>query len=302
MKTKILLFFVTLCTAVSGHGQDTTGFQSFFGQESTEWHGVIGYVDVYDVENYRMEVDKDTIIQGQLYKKVLCYYCCWNNGDYYESRQVDLDMFLREDRHREQLWCFFPEIDTSFLIADMTVSLGDSIDLGIGSRYAYIVDGIDSTEMGKVINLSCIYHGVPSVQFIEGVGCTNIMGYLIRDTDPTIYNHLLCFHKDGDLVYHQDLINYSNYDEINCTIRMIPENIFDIETNNIIKVFPNPCDRWLTVQGHEILAIEVYDITCRLMKRISPVQSSIDVSNLPQGTYVIRIYTKASALNYIIMK
>ena len=62
MKTKTLLILVALCTAVSGHGQDTTGFQSFFGHETTVWHGVLEYYDY--AWGGLLQMGGDTIIEG----------------------------------------------------------------------------------------------------------------------------------------------------------------------------------------------------------------------------------------------
>ena len=59
MKKAALIAMAFIWTIVAqGQNTDTTGYQSFFGQESTEWWGMIGYPDYYKYRVIRTTYDE----------------------------------------------------------------------------------------------------------------------------------------------------------------------------------------------------------------------------------------------------
>lgn len=60
-----------------------------------------------------------------------------------------------------------------------------------------------------------------------------------------------------------------------------------------IKVFPNPVNDYIQVSGEGIEYLKIYDISGRLIKSVSsPVSSTIDIRNLPEGLYPVAITTR----------
>ena len=62
----------------------------------------------------------------------------------------------------------------------------------------------------------------------------------------------------------------------------------------VVSVYPNPTDRLLTVEGRNILSVEVIDAMGRKMMEQQCQDSDkalIDLSSLPRGTYTLRVTT-----------
>ena len=63
MKKEILFGIALWGMSLVSHGQDTNAYQSFFGQESTEWNGVTEFYDT-DLENHVLRVAYDTVLKN----------------------------------------------------------------------------------------------------------------------------------------------------------------------------------------------------------------------------------------------
>ncbi|OKS85747.1 T9SS type A sorting domain-containing protein [Mucilaginibacter polytrichastri] len=72
-----------------------------------------------------------------------------------------------------------------------------------------------------------------------------------------------------------------------------------------IELFPNPSDGLVTVHtGFEIKFLELYDLQGRLLQQVTAVQgnTSIDVSNLQNGEYLLKVYTEIGSLSKKILR
>ncbi len=171
MKKTALIAMAFIWTIVAqGQNTDTTGYQSFFGQESTEWWGMIGYPDYYEYRVIRTTYD--TMIDGVQYKKAE-NNIIFNYEEYAEH--LDFPIFLREDTGNGRLWCrAFDEgegMSEEVLIVDMSLSLEDTIILGgfflPWDRNAFVVQSLIDTGSTRPLVLRDGYG--TEIRFIEMV-------------------------------------------------------------------------------------------------------------------------------------
>lgn len=74
-----------------------------------------------------------------------------------------------------------------------------------------------------------------------------------------------------------------------------PNGIDDVENKEIIKVYPNPVTgKYINVEGKNIEQLFIYDGVGKLIKSLSG-ESNIDVSELSNGIYFIKVYSNNNA-------
>lgn len=292
MKKYILILFAAFYAAPFASAQDTispqssSGFQSFFGRESTEWNGVTGYYDG-PLTNHLLRVADDMVINGLVYRKVDYYKVSWYNG-YNEFRDSTFDLYLREDTVTGKLWCRYPDEDVDFLIVDMSLSIGDTIVLrcyacSAGDSFReeeYVVLDTTTTEGFRTIVLKNDFND--RIKFIGGVGCSNLFDYCRYYTN--IGSDIICCHKDGQLVYHNNLYSYIEED---CVIHSV--GIEENERNAQVTISPNPCIDWVRIEGEQIQALYLYDTKGICIKSQHGENSQLKMSDLPSGYYILQI-------------
>jgi len=187
MKTGTLLFVAAFGLSALCQAQEHHAYKSFFGNEITEWYGQT--MDYDWNENHMLRTTADTTFDGKTYKKIIFYDVSLTNGNYYERSNHKYDFYLREDTTTGQLWCRYPDEDEDFLIADMSLSIGDSImlrnyDNYYDERKYYVIDKAVIDNRAIVLLYDSFYISYPfvdptfsSVCFIEGVGCSNLISY-----------------------------------------------------------------------------------------------------------------------------
>lgn len=290
MKKELLFGIALWGVSLVSHGQDTNAYQSFFGQESTVWNGVTESYDT-DLENHVLQVAYDTVLDGKEYKKIR-----YSHNGYQTPRY---DFFLREDTTTGRLWCRYADEDEDFIIADMSLSVGDSIylhnkTLRMPGIHLEIVQRVDTIDSKKIITLNGDgFYRTPI--FIEGVGCSNLLDYTRYDFN--IGSEIICCHKDDSLVYHNT--RYANREE-GCVIKHV--GIGEIEEDARVSVFPNPCSNWVIVDGGGVESIQIYNLQGCLIKTSTGRQKHIDVSMLPNGAYFLNIITNGSIVYKKIIK
>lgn len=297
MKTKkLLLCSVALCYTAVGFAQHQNGFQSFFGLESTEWNGVTEYYDV-PWENQLLRITNDTLISDMYFKKVEYSAVYWHNG-YSEGRDSSLDLFLREDTATGKLWCRFRDGNADFIIADMSLSIGDTIWLPNYVDYRdsvmYTVQDTLTQDGYYTITLNDEFTE-RSIMFIEGVGCSNLFDYLRL---PIIGSQMVCCNKDGELIYHYSM---NGWPEEDCVVR--PVGVNECVENQKVHIWPNPCNDWIYINSDEhIESAKIYDMMGRLLLDNISCKDKVCIKNLPQGIYLLFIESNHSKSNIKIIK
>ena len=268
---------------VVGHGQDTTAFRaykSFFGKESTEWYGIIGDYDFTNSNVLRSR--NDTIVDGQRYK-VFDFYTIVTYNGYDEFLDPYLNLLMREDSTSGKLWCRYPEDSEEFLIADMSLNVGDTFitkKIGHSGYYYsnYYVQDVITSDSDVILELTNTING-ETIHFIEGVGCDNLLDY----TGFTVFSSILCCYHDGVIVYRTQYYN-------EC---YLPWENIDKIANNSISLYPNPCSDWLYIEGLDTAEVLFFDIKGKLTWKHQG-GGRIDISSLPRGMYIAHISSNNS--------
>ena len=66
---------------------------------------------------------------------------------------------------------------------------------------------------------------------------------------------------------------------------------------HVIDIYPNPSSNYITInKAIEFNEIKIIDISGKVIKSISPVNNSIDVSDLPNGIYLIKLLGEKETL------
>ena len=296
---KTILFLGFLMALLQPLAAQDTGFQSFFGHETTVWHGEIGYFDY--AWGGLLQMGGDTVIEGIQYKKIEYSDCKLFNGVYREYRDPEHDFYLREDTLTGKLWCRFPdwcyeeedfwyweESYPEVLIADMSLTIGDTFvvypPVGQG-QYRVIYNVVDTTteNHSHIVVLQSPFNE-PTIKFIEGVGCTNLFDYGIFVSIGSIVR---CCHKDNELIYHWQ----SQEDDGNCVPSFV--GIEECEDRHTVSVYPNPCTDKVWIDGEDIQSASLLDIRGKVLLSTIDTHHPLDISSLPQGVYLLRILTPA---------
>ena len=259
--------------AVRAQDPETGLYRSFFGEESSSWNGVTEYWDGYP-ENVWMGIVGDTMLEGMVYKKI---------------HSTTGDFLLREDRLNGRLWCRYLNGDTEFVVADLSLSLNDTISLlnknnpyvGLSESVLYQVIGTSTTEHGRTITLKSTRPYARIIRFIEGVGGTNLFDCIKL---PALTSQVICYHKDGELVYHE---SYWDYPEENC--KLIRVGVDDVREKKGISVWPNPCEDWFMVEGGNGMPIRLYDLKGNLVIENAGARERIHTDGLASGVYILQI-------------
>ena len=311
MKTCNFFKTLFLLALMVGFGFQAQGqYQSFFSQNSWEYnilHTMTCYTEDADPNafslccmtfTYRFHHNDTVSIGSQQYYR----------GD--DLIPFDgLDTYLREDTLTGQLYARFSsnESDEEYLLCDMSLSVGDTFILPEGLQWTFygkktmVVDSISYMSGYKVIHLrnlgagDAFYPSHPdptladwniSLRFMEGLG--PIFGIHPPESLETDLGLLLCMHKDDTLFYmtHEHL----GCDQYGADIAEYPKSF--------MQVHPNPTFGLITLEfysGDEVSGVVVIrDLTGRvcLQKTINNSVTSIDVSQLSSGTYILT-YTGA---------
>ena len=239
-------------------------------QEGNEWHslgvGMIGW-EIISYTNYVTWCSGDTIINDVQYTKLMG---TTNEGN------PHLFCLLREENGK--VWR--RQSSTDVLLYDFTASVGDTLRIGD----LPILDSISIEHIGNVdrkkfwFGLEYDFTGEPYAveTWIEGIGSS--YGLLYSGSEGIVggYFSALCFHQDEDLIWQ-------NPEYESCTVTAIAEN-----KEPEMVVYPNPANEMVTICGHEVSEVQVYNTLGQMVKTAKNA-NEINVSDLPEGIYLFRI-------------
>ncbi|XCF07621.1 T9SS type A sorting domain-containing protein [Tamlana crocina] len=88
--------------------------------------------------------------------------------------------------------------------------------------------------------------------------------------------------------------------KVNNSTLSLEENKF---MQHRVSVFPNPTSGNVNIKTNQkIEGIEIFDVTGKLISTSKPINNTANISHLPQGLYVLRIYSKNGVVNQRILK
>ena len=117
---------------------------------------------------------------------------------------------------------------------------------------------------------------------------------LCKYNDPKYLKHA------GQWVLFEDDPVYDLYQNIYIAmvpIIMVPKSegaLSDVEMEKVCYLFPNPAKDYIKVLSHyTIKNIEIFDISGKLVagKKVNTFEDTMDISNLPSGSYIVKIHT-----------
>ncbi len=275
-----MIMAITLAiTAMAGvRAQDTvqTGYRSFFGSESTVWNCGLEMYDVGPIDRTYVFYG-DTVIEGVMYKKVVC---------------DDLNIGLaREDTVSGKMWVKWRPQDEDELAVDLSLSVGDSFDIGF--RGYYIVDSVFNDTMGrKTIHLIHDYYD--DFYMKEGVGAEMLWSPFFNDQ---IKAFLICAYHNDTLLY-TTTVDDDNIIYDSCKVRR-RVGIKQTLSNKIV-IWPNPFVDRFVIDVSGIESVKVYD-----MKGVLIVESkgkTMDMSDVPNGMYIVAVKARGKSFYKKIVK
>ena len=137
--------------------------------------------------------------------------------------------------------------------------------------------------------------------FVEGVGCTNLIDYsgiYIDSYSDYFYSEIICCHHDNNLIYHFSWWNPEL--DVDCVIHEV--GIDAPEALSAFRLYPNPCRDWIKIDGEGVNSVCIYNAQGQLEKSETNNSGIINVSDLPAGVYVLRIFSRDSIIDKNIIK
>jgi len=274
MKT-ILTFFLGLTLFVSTYGQSYTPTVADNKQWDVLSITLQGFFDTtYATISYSMTTD--TSLASGVYKKV-----------YSSAGGVpgnwSLFCYMREDANR-RVWFKQTPVDNEVLMYDYTVQAGDSLIAGISGMYLHI-DSVTHVTIGGILRqkfwISCKLMPQYHETWTEGIGSSR--GIIFSGSELIVggWYWFLCMSQEGVLVYMNPAYN-SCY---------LVSGINEKDSQSVT-VYPNPAGNILnlTLPGDiRPSNICLIDALGNKVAEFSPGQTSLDVSNLQAGVYVLKL-------------
>ena len=264
-----------------------------------------------EAKTYSLFITTDTIIAGKTYKKVMCQIIRQNSNDIVYAASI------REDNDSQTVFIKFEDIEEK-IIYSFNHKVGDIISVDTTfHRDAYNVRSIKSigtfdfngTQRKKIEIADTLYrinHPRPDLFppqevytdfWYEGIGSFKSFFNLILDASSGSFygEELLCF-------WNEDTQIYQNPDWNTCEYAIIVTEIKEISNFSDFKVFPNPTNGEFQIKSdEEIENITITDLNGNIILNLNN-KSDIDISEQPNGIYILKIKTKNQKYSEKIVK
>lgn len=320
MQKYFILAIFTLLSMMTLRAQDTNThvYQSVFGDSLTEWNVIITNEKPYSADACAMRLTPVSVVS--IGDSVASYIRVVNNGG--GSNYDYFDRLIRESEDHSKLylndyWAInygnYPDI----ILMDLSLEVGDTLDTSSWPPYD------DPLELGSFYNaesepptirIDSIYHvdGRKILQtnyshptefqndtllFIEGIGPS--MGFTYATDRDYLFNFLLCYHRD------EELIVFDKHFGGDCYVEWTIGNIQDND-HSFIALYPNPV--------HDVLYVEMADSKPTtltfvstdgrpmLQREVQGEHVDINVSALPSGVYTLTLQNKQHSTTKKIVK
>ncbi|MFZ4520806.1 MAG: T9SS type A sorting domain-containing protein [Bacteroidales bacterium] len=273
MKT-ITLIFLGIYIYASGFGQ---GYIPTVGNDKN-WNvlcvvSCVPFDSTYSTISYNMS--GDTVFSTGTYQKIFSSQGALPGRNLY--------CFMREDASHK-VWMKRSSAEPDQLMYDYSVQPGDSIVAGISQVYMY-VDSVTQVTINGTSRqkfwLSCKVVPGYKETWTEGVGSSRGIIYSGSAVVVGGWYWFLCLSEPGQLTYMNPDFNSCDL------ISGVPE-----QKSSAIFVYPNPAHARLKFElpGTIFLqSIHLTDISGLFSREYSPGSSSIDLSGLPSGIYLLKL-------------
>ena len=252
-------------------------FSQSLVKEGHQWNVRFQNFSSPDITTSVIQIGSDTIIGDTV------YHAIWTTLDTFDTNWVLNRIAIREDAYGKVYTRLYDE-DVETLEYDFSLQLNDTFLFSSLCREfeVYNIDSItlNNGERRKQIHLKIV--GEDSnfgPRWVEGIG--DIQGGLFGNIAYCITDvggKLLCYYDNEELLYPET------------PLICFEENVVFVRNNipSDIAIYPNPISEMLTIRHRQTLlrTISLVDITGRIIYK-GPFVSSLDVSNLEIGTYIL---------------
>lgn len=245
-----------------------------------------------EARTYSLFLSNDTIIENISYKKVISKIIKYNSIDTVYAAAIREDtikqtVYIKQQDNPEKLLYSFDHkvkdtisIDTTYYKDYVTIKYVKSID-------DYVFNGIGGKRIGicdttKRLNSSSPPYESFTDFWYEGIGSFKQLFDLSHIGGFSIDMELLCFWNNSNFIYQNPNWTVCEY--------AIYAGIDENYNSSDFLLYPNPTTGLITVESNklikEIYVIDIYDKTILNSKEVK-----LDISNQPNGFYILRIRT-----------
>ena len=275
-------FIITIVILLSIFFDTKAQYQSIFGQNSTEW--IFEWTNLFGWAQDTAYVEKDTVVFGYNWKKIRVS----------PTTGVVQNALVREDTTIGKIWYKYIGNDypdtLEKLLFDYSLQVGDTFDVSnsgaMTSTLENTVDSVYYVNGAKHIRFKGKYYGNENYLFIEGI--SGILGVFWKQYGTLLLaNYLLCSYKDGVQTFYQNK-KYNG----NCNVWWFWSTDNPEKINTQITLFPNPAKSVLNIKTdnikYKVTLIELINVYGSIVISYKN-PYSVDISNLPAGTYIIKL-------------
>ncbi|MFZ4455142.1 MAG: T9SS type A sorting domain-containing protein [Bacteroidales bacterium] len=294
MKTKLLaLLLLVMISLLSASAQ----YKSVFGSKSTSWNQL--FDDNSTIFTDSLFVTGDTIVNSILYKTIgLLSRNDFENGYY----------LLRETPDRSKVYMYFPEkvfpnmIKREFLVMDLNLNVHDSflIEEANSSQTIFVDSVFIDSENRKHVRFAkrvTNFLGDENFEFIEGIGTNLGLFYkgVMFDYWAPSHNYLLCSHQN-------DTVSYFGKQSKNQCSFFLTDIKETRKTQSILLSFDKRTNQ-LVIKSNNVseadFTFALYSANGTMLKQAdeTTLPTSIGLSNLPNGVYIVSLKTTNRVFN-----
>ncbi|MFV0501961.1 MAG: T9SS type A sorting domain-containing protein [Bacteroidales bacterium] len=251
-------------------------------------------------------IDEDTLIEGDMYKKLF-----WFQDSVFNPLTAECIGGLRENSQKQVFYKGREYNDGEFWfngkILDFSLSIGDTFIfppwyIPNPTVYLTIID-IDTVEINNIkrkqFTMGLNDTGYEICKFIEGIG--NNLGLLfdinMRCVTGGGHGKLLCYEHNGELQYMAN-------DITNCGNPFVGLDDISLEDNSIT-LYPNPTNSEVNISSENVInSIEIFNSLGQRVyySVVNYNTKTIDISSFANGVYILGVNTGNGVIRKKIIK
>ena len=302
MKTTRLYTLLALLLMAGGATMQAQEWMSLL-KDNSEWNILWQSTGVPTPEliTESLVISGDTLIDGELYKKVLRKLSS-ETQYWHGSMEYDLYGIIKEEESGKVF--YKPkEQEVEYLLYDFGMNVNDTaVMYWCQNPNCEVHVRIDSIATQHIAGAERRVFYVSSKDmygdewhwlntWVEGIGAMEGLLYSchVVSAGGITLHELLCYHEDGELVWQNP--NYN-------TCLIDPESIQDNTEESGLQVYPNPARDRVVTEGIEVAEVQVYNAQGQMVKKVRGT-NEVDVADLAEGVYLLRITATGEAMRRV---
>lgn len=305
---KIFFFAMLAMLTMSAKPQDTTVYQSVFGDSIAVWYENVMGSACHFPYSFSILTNDTAVIDSVVYLKCALNDFCTRALNYFHRLYNSFDtVYFRESMNHDKLY-LRPKVDgilyPEYIIMDLSLDVGDTIpnitkeDYPFLSDYLFsgpfVIDSVYEVDGRKVLRTGFNNSWV-RIRFMEGIGPSyGLMYTLAKDNPDFLSRFLMCYVRDDEWIYSQVewwvFAKGGEYEVSDCCFYEIGD-VATI-TEEMCTVYPNPTEDYLYLKFQDCYAkrILLYDnkgVVVYENNKVIVSDVQIDVRHLSKGVYTL---------------